>query len=241
MADTGTLDRPTSFPSASDEGGAPSDLTLICCVNDATGSIHPYLDSYVDGINEFLGEQKDTGIKGDVVYNSVVFGGHTNRWSHESFTDISTFTRYTTGSYYIGGMTALYDAIGEGISRVDAFVEPLVTTGRKVNIVFFIQTDGVENSSQEYTQKAIRSLISVRQDERGWKFIFIGANQDAVLTATNIGVARDTSATYVQNPTAMKGVYRAVTENVSRMRSDGGVMPSFSESQRLEASCTATP
>jgi len=234
MAATGTLGGAATGETK--EGGG--DLTLICCVNDSTGSIHSYLKSYVDGINEFLGEQKASE-EGEAFYNSVVFGGVTRRWSHDAFVPIAEFEPYTADTYYIGGMTALYDAIGEGISNVDAFVGPLVATGRKVNVVVFVQTDGLENSSKEYSQSTVRSLIKDRQDDKGWKFVFIGANQDAVLTGAAMGVSKDTSATYVQNERAMKGVYRAVTENVSAMRSTGGVMPSFSDEQRLEASSAA--
>lgn len=223
----------STTPSSSLEEGTP--LTLICCVNDSTGSIQQYLKSYVDGTNEFLGEQKESK-EGEVFYNSVVFGGTTRRWNHESFVPIAEFKPYTKETYYVGGMTALYDAIGEGISKVDAFVGPLVATGRKVNIVFFIQTDGLENSSREYTQRAIRSLIKERQDERGWTFVFIGANQDAVLTGAAMGVSSTTSVTYTQNARGMKGAYRAVSENVTAMRSAGGLMPAFSEEQRAEAS-----
>ena len=211
-------------------------ITVLCCINDSTGSILPYLSNYVGGINEFLGEQaiKDT-TSSSVFYNTMVFGGERRMWKHSTFVSISEFVPYTEETYRVDGMTALYDAIGEGISKVDAFVEPLQTTGQRLNIVFFIQTDGHENSSLKYTQETIRALISERQNKREWKFIFIGANQDAILTGTNLGVARGTTATYGQTQDSIRGVYRAVSENVSAYR-DGGVLPSFSVAQRMAAS-----
>jgi hypothetical protein len=208
-------------------------LTLICCVNDSTGSITPYVVNYVDGINEFLGDQTSAD---NVLYNSVVFGGEVRKWTHDTFVPIRNFVKYTVENYFVGGMTAMYDAIGEGITKVDAFVDPLLESGRKVNIVFFIQTDGIENSSREYTAEAIKILIQDRQDTRGWKFIFIGANQDAIMAGRGLGVRKETSCTYSQDPVSMGAVYRAVSSNVATMIESGeGVIPDFSEAQREES------
>ena len=51
-----------------------------------------------------------------------------------------------------------------------------------------ILTDGIENSSQTYTQRDIKRMINEMKYEYNWKFVFLGANQDAIVTGSKIGV-----------------------------------------------------
>ena len=50
-----------------------------------------------------------------------------------------------------------------------------------------IITDGCENSSIKYDSEKIMQLVT-RLDKKGWTFTYIGANQDAALTARNMGI-----------------------------------------------------
>jgi hypothetical protein len=51
-----------------------------------------------------------------------------------------------------------------------------------------ILTDGDENSSVEYTPGHIKDLVESRQTRDGWSFVYLGANQDVVLTAKKLGI-----------------------------------------------------
>ena len=59
----------------------------------------------------------------------------------------------TTQSYQPGGNTALNDAIGITVRKVDAD-RPQVH-----KVVTVIMTDGEENSSREWTHDAVKALI----------------------------------------------------------------------------------
>ncbi len=84
--------------------------------------------------------------------------------------------------YNPGGATPLFDAIGFGISSIRKDVT------EDDSVLVTIITDGEENSSREYSGKAIAALI----DElklKGWLFTYIGANQDAVKVAKTMNIS----------------------------------------------------
>ena len=83
--------------------------------------------------------------------------------------------------YRPGSCTPLYDAMGLAITNLDKCIksdEPVLVT---------IITDGMENSSNEYSGKVVKELVSGKR-ERGWTFAYIGANQDAVEVARDLHI-----------------------------------------------------
>ena len=71
--------------------------------------------------------------------------------------------------YNPGGCTPLYDAIGKGISKVNANI----TEGEHVLVT--IITDGEENSSEEWTLKMVRNMIE-KLKKQNWTFTLIGTD-----------------------------------------------------------------
>lgn len=67
------------------------------------------------------------------------------------------------------GATPLYDAIGAGISKVNAFCS------FEDNVLVTIITDGEENCSREYSLPMIVNLIK-KLKKQNWLFTFIGAS-----------------------------------------------------------------
>ncbi len=93
-------------------------------------------------------------------------------------------------SYCPGGGTPLYDAMGISLAKLQTQVQ----AGEHALVT--IITDGLENASREYSAKAIKSIVSLLR-EKGWVFVYIGANQDAVEVARemNINNAMEYAAT----------------------------------------------
>ncbi len=71
--------------------------------------------------------------------------------------------------YNPGGCTPLYDAIGLGISKVNALA------GKDDEVLVTIITDGEENSSIEYSLEMIKNLIE-KLKEQNWVFTLIGTD-----------------------------------------------------------------
>jgi hypothetical protein len=78
-----------------------------------------------------------------------------------------------------------------------------------------IVTDGLENASKEFTQEQIRKLVSDLDD---WRFVFIGANQDAVLTAKGLDMSEVAALTAGGVPEAFR--YANVASSALRGSSD---------------------
>lgn len=71
----------------------------------------------------------------------------------------------TSDVYFVRGMTALYDAIGTTIAKFEG----------EENVIFFIETDGAENSSHEYSGISLKAVVEAKK-AAGWEFIFAGAD-----------------------------------------------------------------
>ncbi len=76
-------------------------------------------------------------------------------------------------------------------------------------------TDGLENSSEHFTQEQIRRKIEAKK-ECGWEFLFLGANIDAGREAEKIGIARNRSVTYENDSEGIAVNFRAVGNALSK-------------------------
>ena len=84
--------------------------------------------------------------------------------------------------------------------------------GNKVLVV--ITTDGMENSSKEWTYDKVKKLISELQ-ERNFEFVFLGANIDAAKTAETIGIKKQNAMKYKNTGAGVKANFRAVNAMVA--------------------------
>lgn len=77
--------------------------------------------------------------------------------------------------------TALYDAMGKSLSILRKTVAP------NDKVLVTVVTDGEENSSHEYSGKAIKALVDELK-VAGWVFAYIGANHDVEAVAATISI-----------------------------------------------------
>ena len=54
-----------------------------------------------------------------------------------------------------------------------------------------ITTDGMENASSRYDSEKVKQMIERQKEKYGWEFLFLGANIDAVETASQFGIGAD--------------------------------------------------
>ncbi len=92
---------------------------------------------------------------------------------HTRYVFDNTPTRYTHDigprEYQPAGATPLYDAIGRGVSKVNA------QTGAGDVVLVTIITDGEENCSREYDLHMVKRLIE-KMKLQCWTFTFIGTD-----------------------------------------------------------------
>lgn len=177
-------------------------LTEIIFLVDRSGSMSSIKKDMEGGFQTFLKEQKKSNV-GEVNVSLYQFDDKFD----EVF--VSKSIKETPALEITPrGMTALYDAINKTIVNTRERFSKLKKKDRPSKVVLCIITDGQENASREIDSNALKTLIGDVDKKDKWNIIYLGANQDALLTAKTIGVNLSTSATYdasAQGSTALWG------------------------------------
>jgi len=119
----------------------------------------------------------------------------------------------------VRGSTALLDAVGQTINKIDGVQRNTAEDYRAEKVLFVITTDGMENASCEYNYDRIKSMIEHQKSKYGWEFIFLGANIDAVDVANRFGVARNRAQNFHNDSEGIALNYAVVSEAVTSFRS----------------------
>ena len=181
-----------------------SSRTLIIAILDASGSMENQLTSYVSGINKFFSEQLE--INNNALFNIVLFDDEINVL-YDCFKSILSYKPFTEESYLMGGMTSIYDAIAKGITETDNYIS--TNSDQNFNVIVVVQTDGIDVSSQQFNQKQVAKMIGERES---WKFLFIGASEDCVLQAMQMGIKSDNALVYQETMDGIASAYRFVSD-----------------------------
>lgn len=70
--------------------------------------------------------------------------------------------------------------------------------------MFIITTDGMENSSVEYSLDQVKQLIERQKERDHWEFLFLGANIDAVQTAGSMGIGASRAVNFHADKPGMR-------------------------------------
>ncbi len=186
-----------------------SNLTDLTLVVDRSGSMETVRTDAEGGVNAFIKAQ--TQEPGDVLLTLVQFD--TEYEFVHSGVPIAQVPDYTLVPR---GMTALLDAVGRAINETGERLAKLEEKERPGLVIFVVMTDGMENSSREFTKPQIKKLIKQQQDRFQWHFTFLGANQDAFEEADAIGIRAGGAADYAMD--RVQDAYMATSNKVRRMR-----------------------
>ena len=190
-------------------------LTELVFILDRSGSMGGLEGDTIGGFNGMLGKQKRE--EGEANVTTVLFDGQIEI-VHDRF-PISVVKPLTDDDYFVRGSTALLDAVGSTVKKVENIQKRLPEEMRAENIIFVITTDGQENASQEYSASMVKKMIE-RNQEKGWQFLFLGANMDAVEEADKIGIRKTHAVSYRPTPKGVRLNYEAAGSVLSCMRSD---------------------
>lgn len=179
--------------------------TEIIFIIDKSGSMSRLTNDTIEGFNGFVESQKDDT---KTTITTVLFDTSW-RTLHDGI-DVYEVNPMTTKDYMAGGGTAMLDAIGDTINRVQDRHDELGKE-KPDNVLFVITTDGEENSSRKYTKTQIEKMIKHQTNGHGWEFIFLGANMDAVTVANNIGISCDRAVSYDWTSCGTNALYSTVT------------------------------
>lgn len=173
-------------------------------------------DDTKGGFNIFLKEQQEEeGTATVTLYNF-----NTSVELVYRATPIEDAPKLTNENYSPGGNTALHDAITTAVDETAARIDGLAEADRPDNVIVVTLTDGKENAS-ETPQDVVRKRVEQRREEDDWEFLFIGANQDAALTATSMGMDSDSSLNMAQSGEGARSAYESTSERISNARQEG--------------------
>ncbi|CAN5571422.1 VWA domain-containing protein [soil metagenome] len=188
-----------------------TDITIIL---DRSGSMESVKSDTIGGFNSFLGEQQK--VDGEASLSLVQFDDQYEVLYLDK--DINSADRLTEATFQPRGMTALLDAIGRTINSVGQRLASLAEAERPDKVLFVIMTDGFENASKEFNAAKISEMINQQRNIYKWEFMFIGANQDAVLSANEIGIPAFAALTYAANEEGTQAAYSMMADKVKNYR-----------------------
>jgi len=155
----------------------------ICFIIDKSGSMYPSTEDVIGGFNRIVEEQK--AIKdGKVTVSLYTFNEKvTEEYLGVDINDIKKF------EYAAGGSTAMNDGIGTGIYKVGQWLHKKDENGEEMpgKTLVVVMTDGMENSSKEYTLKQVQEMIKEQTDKYSWEFMYQGTDITTSKTADELG------------------------------------------------------
>lgn len=163
-------------------------------VLDKSGSMWGSESDVIGGFNSLITKEKK--LHPNTIVTLVLFD--TEYKVIYTRKDISEVEELTSDVYYADGCTALLDAVGTTINRLDK--------KDTENVLFVIATDGLENSSREFSRDDIKKMIKSHE----WEFLFLGADIDSFSEASSIGISSSHTANYKKTSASYGRLFNSV-------------------------------
>jgi uncharacterized protein YegL len=199
--------------------------TELVFILDKSGSMAGLESDTIGGFNAML--KKQQAAPGEATVTTVLFDdGY--ELLHDRF-DIKAIAPITENEYYVGGCTALLDALGKTIDKIGNVQKRTAAEHRADQVIFVITTDGLENASQEYSWGTIKKMVEEKKERNHWEFIFLGANIDAIETAGRFGVDANRAVNYHADSAGTALNFRVVSEALCECRAGAPLSSNWKE------------
>jgi hypothetical protein len=164
-------------------------LTHIYVLLDRSGSMQSIKTDIEGGFAAFADEQRAapgecrlTLAQFDTEYEVV--------YADRQVADIGSLVLEPRGS------TALLDSMARLIIDSGHRLAELPAEQRPGTVIVAIMTDGLENSSREWTHAAVKTLVEQQTTNYAWQFLYMGADQDAIEVGSQMGIPAAQSVTF---------------------------------------------
>lgn len=204
--------------------------THVAILVDRSGSMASIRGATEAGIDALVAEQFEASATDDGELTVSL-----SQFDH-NYEQVWWFTRYRPARYILEprGNTALLDAMGHMIRETGRALNGLAEQDRPGQVFFVVATDGYENASRFMTKQAVADLVAEHTDVWKWRFIYLGANQDAFAEAGGIGIGVNSTLNYIATPTDTARAYAATSQALLASRASGGDF-TYTDAQRATA------
>ena len=168
----------------------------VVFILDKSGSMGGQEENTISSFNEYLEKEKKNKYETNI---TTVLFSDSYSILHDRV-DVKKMKKLTNKEYFVGGCTALYDALGNTIHSFEH-----KDTDK---VLYIIITDGYENASREYNKDNIKELIKGQNNS---EFIFVGADIDSYSAGSEIGIKRDNIASFKKDRKGTSKLFKAVS------------------------------
>ena len=189
-------------------------LTEMVFILDKSGSMAGLEKDTIGGFNAMIERQKKT--EGEALVSTVLFANESTVIHDRA--DLREIAPLTDREYYVGGCTALIDAIGQAIHHIGNVHKYIREEDVPEHTIFLITTDGMENASRQYTYEKVRTMIERQKEKYNWEFLFLGANIDAVREAGRFGIQASRAVKYEHDGAGTRKNFSVLSNIVRRAR-----------------------
>lgn len=200
-------------------------ITELVFILDRSGSMSGLEQDTIGGYNAMLEKQKN--VEGQARITTALFDNN-YELLHDRI-DIRAVSPITEKEYYVGGSTALLDAIGLTINKIGNAQKHTAEAYRADKVLFVITTDGMENASREYDYSKIKAMVERQKRKYGWEFIFLGANIDAIDVAGRFGITPDRVQNYHSDSEGTKLNFAVTAQAIASFRDTGVVAENWGD------------
>ena len=191
-----------------------TNLTELVFILDRSGSMGGLESDTIGGFNSML--EKQQAEPGECRITTVLFDDK-YEVLHDRI-DIKAVSQITAHEYFVRGCTALLDAIGTTLKKINKVQKKTAEEYRAGKVVFIITTDGMENASREYTYDKIKTMVEKQKKKHNWEFIFLGANIDAIDVASRVGIAKNRTQNFHNDSKGIDLNYSVISETIAMHR-----------------------
>ncbi len=184
--------------------------TAMLVVIDRSGSMSNIRDEMVQAVRGMLDDQASE--PGKLTVDIYSFDDNVAREFHLAH------PKDVVVSLEPRNFTALYDAIGIAVTEFGETLAAMPENERPDTVQVIVVTDGMENASKEWRLERVRKLVLQQKESYKWDFVFLGANQDAVMTGEGLGFDRGSSMSFDPSAGGVDAMLKASSRYTSDLR-----------------------
>ena len=179
--------------------------THVIFLLDRSGSMHTLVNDVVGGFDSFIADlqqEKDENLLTLIQFDDQYQVDYERR----NVKDIYSL------EYQPRGATALLDSLMKALA--------LANPEEELTIIA-VYTDGYENASHEVTKGAVKARVR-ELEERGCKFIFMGAGIDSFAEASGLGMGNGMVVNTAKNSAGVSDTYASFSSTIRGYKDEVG-------------------